>query len=83
MGKARTNDAFLDATEVHVTGPKKFSEKLSAPKELFQDVKVLAFRAERKNLLDDPYGKLRYLIISVSKKKYINYLWEILPFRLL
>ena len=49
---------FLDATEVHVTGPKKFSEKLSAPKELFQDVKVLAFRAERKNLLDDPYGKI-------------------------
>lgn len=27
---------FLDATEVHVTGPKKFSEKLSAPKELFK-----------------------------------------------
>lgn len=44
---------YLAAAEVQVTGPRRFSEKLPVPGEYFRDVKVLAFRGHRKNLLDE------------------------------
>ena len=42
-----TNQAmrYLVSSETRVTGPQKFSAKLPAPKEIFQDVAVLAFPA--------------------------------------
>ena len=36
---------YVIASETRVAGPKKFSEKLVAPKELFQEIAVLAFPA--------------------------------------
>lgn len=43
---------YLASTKIEVSGPKKIEEQLPLPSKDFQDVKVLAFKASRKNLFD-------------------------------
>ncbi len=43
---------YLASTEIQVKGGKKISEKILPPTKDFQDVKTIAFKANRKNLFD-------------------------------
>jgi hypothetical protein len=51
---------YLASSEIHVTGPKRISERLSPPMGDFQDVKTLAFPAVRHNLFDMPMSRIFY-----------------------
>ncbi|MDP4238174.1 MAG: glycosyl hydrolase [Bacteroidota bacterium] len=49
--KAENAMRYLTASEIHVKGPLKLSQKLEKPLELFQDVKVIAYPAPKDNQL--------------------------------
>lgn len=42
---------YLTASEVHVKGPQKFTQKLDKPNDIFQDVKVIAYPAPKDDRL--------------------------------
>jgi hypothetical protein len=60
---------YLASTEIQVSGPRKITETLSLPATDFQDVKVLAFQAGRKNLFDSPDSRI---IISNHIRKSVD-----------
>lgn len=66
---------YLASTKIEVSGPKKIEELLPIPSKDFQDVKVLAFKAIRKNLFDVLGSKINTSdnIHSVSGEKGRSY----------